>query len=128
MKTFTVKGLIGCRRKHPRHSIPEGIEASIRFGWPHARGYSCSMKVLDISSSGLSFELGRSLPGLEVGRSIQRATVRIGSRRVKSDLLLMHITPEPFPGATCGCLVFPLEDRDILGWQEIVREFDVRSS
>lgn len=127
MKTFTVKNLIQCRRRHPRHSIPGGVEASVRFGWPHARGYTCSMPVRDVSSSGLSFELGRSLPGFEVGRSIDEVTVAIGSRRVRADLLLMHISPEPVPGATCGCLVFPLEDADLLGWQAIVREYDVRT-
>jgi hypothetical protein len=40
----------------------------------------------------------------------------------------MHITPAPFAGAVCGCLIYPLDDPDILGWQAFVRAYDLQTT
>lgn len=117
-----------CRRRAPRHAIPPGVDAQVQFGWPTPAAHRCAMAVRDISASGLSFVLGKDLPGLELGRSINKVAIRIGGRRVFADLLVMHISPAPFPGAVCGCLIYPLDDPDIVGWQTIVRDFDVQTA
>lgn len=116
-----------CRRRTPRHSIPPGVDAQVQFGWPSPSAHRCAMAVRDISSGGLSFVLGQDLPGLELGRCVHKAAIRIGARRVLADLLVMHISPAPFPGAVCGCLIYPQDDSDIEGWQTIVREYDVQT-
>jgi len=116
-----------CRRRAPRHAIPAGVDAQVQFGWPTPAAHRCVMAVRDISASGLSLVLAHDLPGLELGRCIHKVAIRIGGRRVFADLLVMHITPAPFAGAVCGCLIYPLDDPDILGWQALVRSYDVQT-
>lgn len=116
-----------CRRRVPRHAIPPGVDAQVQFGWPNPASHRCAMAVRDISASGLSFVLAHDLPGLELGRSINKTAIRIAGRRVFGDLLVMHITPGPFAGAVCGCLIYPLDDSDVVGWQALVRSYDVQT-
>ncbi len=116
------------RRRHNRHPLPSCTEARAEFGYPGPEGHPCSMRVRDLSASGLSMVLAHELPGLEPGSRLDGATVRVGARSFRADLLVMHVTPAPQEGAICGVLLFPAEDDDLLVLREVVAELDGRPS
>ncbi|NJN64012.1 MAG: hypothetical protein HC882_03470 [Acidobacteria bacterium] len=108
------------RRVHPRYSMDAGTSASVEFVFPFPGGHHCSMKLRDISASGLSFMLDRPMPGLEAGDSIDRVTVRVGELHLHGDLLVMHLTPDASPGSACGALFYPRGDRNIIALQRLI--------
>ncbi len=116
------------RRRHNRHPLPPSAEARVEFGYPSPDGHPCTMRVRDLSASGLSMVLAHELPGLEPGSRLDGATVHIGARSFRADLLVMHVTPAPQEGAICGALLFPVEDDDLLVLREVVAELDERPS
>ncbi len=114
------------RRRHDRHRLPQSADARAEFGYPDPDGHPCTMPVRDVSASGLSIVLAHELPGLEPGSRLDGATVRVGMRSFRADLLVMHVTPGPERGAICGALVFPLEDADLLTLREVVADLERR--
>ena len=102
-----------CRRRHARHRFSENAEASVEFGYPNPQSRRCSMRIRDISPSGLSFVLSHELPGLEVGTCIRGASVRVEGHAFHGDLLVMHVTPSNDPGSICGVLFYPASDEDL---------------
>jgi len=111
---------VGCRRRHNRFPLRAEDRGAVEFRFPDARGQLCRMPLRDLSSAGLSMTLVHELPGLEAGSCLEGATVFVGDRRVRGDLLAMHVTPEARPGAICGALFYPLEDRDILELRSVL--------
>ncbi len=113
-----------CRRRHPRIQMTPGDEARVEFGWPGPTGHPCSMEMKDISSGGVSFRLAHDLPGLEVGDSIRRVTLKVRGREIRCDLLVMHLTPDHTKGSVCGAFIYPRDDEDILALQDLVAELE----
>lgn len=112
------------RRRHNRHVLPAVVEARAEFDYPGPGGHPCTMPIRDVSASGLSIVLAHDLPGLEPGSRLDGATLRIGDRTLKADLLVMHVTPEPSKGAICGALVYPVEDADLLAFRDVVADLE----
>lgn len=108
------------RRRQARLTFPHEAEARLVFGYPFPGAHRCVMPLRDISPGGLAFTLNLDLPGLDIGQSIERCELIVGERVVRGDLLVMHLTPGPFTGATCGSLFYPTEDEDIARYQELV--------
>jgi hypothetical protein len=77
-----------------------------------------------MSAAGLSIVLEHELPGLEPGSRLDGATVRVGQRVFRADLLVMHVTPGPTRGAICGVLVYPVEDGDLLTLRDVIADLD----
>ncbi len=112
------------RRNHHRHPLPSSADARVEFGYPGPDDFRCSMPVRDVSASGLSIVLAHELPGLEPGSRLDDATVRVGLRSFRADLLVMHVTPEAVQGAVCGALVYPVEDADLLTLREEIADLE----
>lgn len=110
---------VACRRRHNRHQFPVDAGARVEFGYPNPRGERVSMRLRDISASGLSFLVSRELPGLEEGRCIDTVTISWGTHEIHADLLVMHLTPDAGVGAVCGALIYPLDDKDIITLQSL---------
>lgn len=113
-----------CRRVHPRYRLDAEAVATVDFVYPFPGGHHCSMRLRDISSSGISFVLGQELPGLEAGDSIDRVTVRVGKTVLHGDLLIMHLTPDTGAGSACGALFYPRGDRTLLSLQKLIESFE----
>jgi hypothetical protein len=116
------------RRHHNRHVLPPDAAAWAEFGYPDPSGHPCTMRLRDVSASGLSIVLAHELPGLEPGSRLDGATVRIGARAFRADLLVMHVTPGPWEGAVCGALLYPAEDDDLLMLREVIDDLEVCSA
>lgn len=119
---------VACRRRHTRYTFPPNTEAWVRFGYPLPTGFPCQMEVKDLSASGLSFIIQHELPGLDVGRTIRKVEINIGTKRIFGDLLVMHLTKDVFPGSLCGCLIYPEDDDDIQTMQSLVTELEIESA
>lgn len=115
---------VACRRKHRRYSPPETATAEVRFGYPRSDGAPCVMRLRDLSASGLSFIINRDLPGFEIGRSINGASLAFGATLMHGDLLVMRLTPDAGPGSVCGALFFPRDDEDIIALQRLVADLE----
>jgi hypothetical protein len=113
-----------CRRSSRRFPIPAEATASVEFHFPFENGHHCSMRLRDISASGLSFVLSHELPGIEVGDSLDRVVVRIEDYELRGDLLIMHLTPAAEEGAVCGALFYPRGDRNLRSLQALVDELE----
>jgi hypothetical protein len=116
------------RRHHNRHVLAPDSAARAEFGYPDPGGHPCTMPLQDMSASGLSIVLEHELPGLEAGSRLDGATVRIGTRAFRADLLVMHVTPGPWEGAVCGALVYPAEDGDLLTLREVIADLEAGST
>ncbi len=114
------------RRGHNRHVLPPSAAGLAEFGYPGPGDHPCKMALRDVSASGLSIVLAHELPGLEPGSRLDGATLRIGARTFRADLLVMHVTPGPRAGAICGALVFPVEDADLLTLREVIADLEAR--
>ncbi len=112
-----------CRRKHPRFTMPPGT-AWLEFPYPAPGGYVCRMRLRDLSASGISFLLSNELPGLDIGRTLARATLVVPGHQLHGDVLVMHLTPDCGKGSVCGALFFPRDDDDILGLQALIQELE----
>jgi len=106
------------RRKRPRY----GIEGTLEFDWPRRGEHRVSFPLRDISHAGLSFLLAIELPGIEIGRNLDHGLVRVGHRKVRGDLVVIHLTPDDSPGSICGAAFYPTSDRDILELKELIAE------
>ncbi len=112
---------VACRRKQTRHEIPVEEGATVSFNYPNPAGEHVTMTLRDISASGISFMIGRELPGLDEGRSINDVAISWGKKTIHADLLVMHLTPDASPGSVCGALIYPTNDEDILALQALSR-------
>ncbi|MFN7966493.1 MAG: PilZ domain-containing protein [Acidobacteriota bacterium] len=116
------------RRRQPRSSFPPEVEARVVFGYPFPGAHRCVMPLRDLSPGGMAFTLNLDLPGLDVGQNIEQAELIVGEKRVRGEILVMHLTPGPFTGAICGALFFPVEDEDISTYQELVASVEPAST
>lgn len=107
------------RRSAPRF---DAFKGEIRFEYPKKGGQEFSMRVRDISASGISFVLDVDLPGLDIGRILERATVKIGKHEIRGDLVVMHMTDDGLPQPACGAMFYPRRDADILELRAVLDE------
>lgn len=112
------------RRHHHRHvfAAERGACAEVRF--PVASPETLSLRVRDVSLGGISLILEATLPGLEVGDTLKGIDCVLEGRRVRGDLLVMHLTPGNAAGSVCGGLFYPATDEDLLLMRAIVEELD----
>jgi hypothetical protein len=113
-----------CRRGHRRFALPEEAHATVEFDHPYPGGHHCSMRMRDLSASGISFHLAHDLPGIEVGDGIDRVVLRIEGYEIRGDLLVMHLTPDATRGSVCGALFYPRGDRNLRALQALVVELE----
>ena len=103
-----------CRRRQPRYRLGPQSRATLEFRFPEGdAGRDQRLVVADLGASGLGFILEDSLPGLELGTPIKRATLCLGEHRIAMDLLVLHVTEDFAAYAICGCLVYPTSDGDL---------------
>lgn len=117
-----------CRRRYRRHPVRGGADAAVSFDFPGPGGTPCSMRLRDISGSGVSFLLEHDLPGLDEGAMISQAVVRVEGHSVRTDLLVMHLTPDATAGSVCGALLFPHGDGDVRALQRLVEALAMPST
>lgn len=110
------------RRRTDRFELPKDGGARVEFGFPWPGAFRCSMRLRDVSASGLSFVLGRELPGLEVGQAIESATLRWEAHAVAGDLVVMHLTPDNGAGSVCGALFLASGDENVVGLRALLQE------
>ncbi len=123
---MTVK--TSCRRRTDRYTLPVQSGAQISFGYPWPGGYRCSMRLRDVSSSGVSFVLGLEFPGLEVGQPIEQAAITVGDFTVIGDLVVMHLTPDAGAGSVCGALFLPDGDENVLALRDLLQTLALQAS
>ena len=123
-KEGVVTTTVACRRRHTRYEVPPGTEAAVEFPYPGPHSDRFEMPLRDISASGLSFELTLELPGLEAGKCLGPSVISFGQHRIRADLLVMHMTPDAGIGSTCGVLVYPARDSDLLTLQSLILSLD----
>lgn len=114
------------RRRAERLQLNGDLEGRIEFGFANSAGPGCEMKIRDISASGIGFLVDREFPGMEVGRILERVTVRIGRKSVRGDLVVMHLTEDARDDAFCGAMFCPTSDEDILRLREILHDLKAR--
>jgi len=69
----------------------------------------------DLSHSGLSFHGEEAeMPPLESGATIPAVSLRIRDCIIQGDLVVMHITQRSDDRITCGALLYPATDHDLL--------------
>ena len=113
------------RRKSDRFKMKCDLEGRVEFGYPSPSEHACTLRVRDVSASGISFVLEEELPGLEIGRVLEKVTVRIGARSVRGDLVVMHLMEDYPVDAICGAMFCPTSDEDILRLREIIHDLKV---
>jgi hypothetical protein len=110
-----------CRRRQPRYSL-QGTPAFVEFSYPEEGGRAFRLAVADVGASGLGFLTDEDLPGLELGTTLRHAVFCYGDRRVAMDLLVLHVTQHFAGDVTCGCLIYPASDEDLIRFKEILGE------
>ena len=115
------------RRKSDRFKMKCDLEGRVEFGYPTPAEHACTLRVRDVSASGISFVLDEELPGLEIGRVLEKVTVRIGGRSVRGDLVVMHLMEDYPVDAICGAMFCPTSDEDILRLREIIHDLKLRA-
>ena len=80
------------------------------------------MKLRDVSQAGVSFELDRDLPGIEVGYQISDVAVFLGRKKLRGDLVVVHVSADGSRGALCGALFYPMTDKDLVKLKNTVRD------
>jgi hypothetical protein len=113
-----------CRRRARRYALPPELEATVDFGYPTPQAHRCSLPAKDVSPSGVSFVLTHELPGLEVGTEIARATLRAGKHAIHGDMVVIHLTPDESLGSTCGTILYPRTDADIVKLKSLIAELE----
>ena len=111
-----------CRRRHHRLSVNEDDRFRVEFNHPGPRGVEYCLKLRDVSQAGVSFELDRDLPGIEVGYQISDVAVFLGARKLKGDLVVVHVSANGNAGAICGALFYPMTDDDLVKLKNTVKE------
>ena len=112
------------RRRNHRHPLAPERTACAELRFPQPNGEVLSLRLRDVSLGGISVVLAETLPGLEVGDTIKGIDCVLEGRRVRGDLLVMHLTPGNDPGAVCGGLFYPASDDDLLLLRGIVEELE----
>ncbi|HEX6852129.1 MAG TPA: hypothetical protein VF139_12080 [Candidatus Polarisedimenticolaceae bacterium] len=110
------------RRRNDRFRFDAEEAARFRFRFPDEDGALFESKVRDISGSGLSFLVVPGLPTLEAGDLLREVEVQIGGSPIRGEMVILHITPEFEPGATCGGLFYPRSDDDLLAVRHLLAE------
>ncbi len=112
--------LTRCRRLVRRHPIPEGAAAAVEFAHPGPNGPRYGLQLVDVSVSGLSFDVGQEFPGIGSGTTIPGAVVRFGGCEMRGELLVMHVTSRTPERRTIGALFYPAQDVDLVKWKSVV--------
>lgn len=111
-----------CRRRHHRLSVNGDESFRVEFQHPGPHGAEYSLKLRDVSQAGVSFELDRELPGIEIGYQISNVTVFLGTRKLKGDLVIVHVSSNGNSAAICGALFYPMTDDDLVKLKSTVKE------
>ena len=108
------------RRRTQRIPISETTRARVEFNWPHPNGESLSLSLIDISSSGFSFALGESLPGLSIGTEVEGVTLRFEDSDVRGEMVVLHLGAELATGTNCGVLFYPESDQELVKLKKVI--------
>jgi len=108
------------RRRIRRHSVSNATGAFVDLEYASAKGLSCSLPLIDISMSGISFTFEDELPGIEDGVTLSGAVIRLGDCEIRGDLTVMHLTPHTGTTTLCGALFYPASDTDLVKVKSII--------
>lgn len=112
-----MRSKVDCRRSQRRHSVAPGADASIQL--QHPPGCPWTLRVIDISVSGISFAFEEDAPRIDSGENLSNVVIKIGSCTMEGDLLIMHVTPVP-PRTVCGALFYPATDDDLIKLKSMI--------
>ena len=116
-----------CRRRNRRFTFPAATAPFVEFGWPERGSPVVRARVTDVSASGLAFAVPELIPGLDFARQIRGATVHLGQRSIRADLLAVHVT-RAGRGAVCGCLFYPATDADLTRWRRLLTALEAQAA
>ncbi len=104
--TTTAKNRRGIRR----HPVSATSGARVEFSWAPCDNQSLAL--FDITSSGFSFALGESLPGLTNGVEVAGVTLRFVDCDVRGGMVVLHVPAEPTKGMSCGVRFYPASEEE----------------
>lgn len=115
------------RRRQARYSIADDPEAFVEFPVPRAGGRTVRLPMVNLSAAGISFavESDPDLVTLEVGTTIPRAVARVGTHRVRGELVVMHVTGGRDSRYVCGALLYPATNADLVELRGLIAELEV---
>lgn len=116
------------RRLQKRYPVEADPDARLDFHHPAPHGPGYSVRVRDVSLSGLSFQLHAEIPSLHVGGIVGGVDAQIAGKTFRGDLLVMHLTPGNSSGAACGGLFYPESDEDLITIRLVVRDLESREA
>jgi len=115
------------RRKQARYTMTQDPEAFVEFPVPRAGGRTVRLPLVNLSASGVSFavENDSELVQLEAGTTIPRAVARVGTHRVRGELVVMHVTGGRDSRYVCGALLYPATNADLVELRGLIAELEV---
>jgi hypothetical protein len=111
---------IATRRHQLRYRFAEGTPACVEFD--DAAGRRRSFTLTDISVAGISFTIapGDGAAALEAGSTLEGVRVRVRDCVVEGELVTMHMTAREDGGHTCGALLYPSTDADLIKLKSLI--------
>ena len=115
------------RRKQARYSLSHDSQAFVEFDLPRAGGRTVRLPMVNLSAAGISFavENDPELVQLEAGTTIPRAVARVGTHRVRGELVVMHVTGGSDSRYVCGALLYPATNADLVELRGLIAELEV---
>ena len=114
------------RRRQLRHAFDDPWVACVEFEHPSPNGRHFRLAVSDLSASGLSFDVSADDDlDLEIGSTLPGVQLRVSDCVVRGELVTMHMTTRPGGGRTCGALLYPESDDDLMKLKSLIAGMSV---
>jgi hypothetical protein len=115
------------RRIQTRFAVKATTQATVRFTHPGTKGDDQLLSVVNVSASGISFqvEADQGMHELEEGTTLEEVQLQIGGCMMSGDLLVMYVTRAADSGYVCGALFYPASDTDLVKLKSVVAGMEV---
>ncbi len=98
------------RREERRSLIPDFPSAEIEFTGPD--GTAHKRPLIELSTSGSSFQLPERIPGLEVGTPVEGSVIRFGEFEIRVNFVIRRVTRDDVTGYEYGVQLYTMSDQD----------------
>jgi len=115
------------RRRQTRFAVKATTQATVRFTHPGTKGDDQQLSVVNVSASGISFQVDadQGMQELGEGTTLEEVQLQIGGCAMSGDLLIMHVTTAADSGYVCGALFYPASDTDLVKLKSVVAGMEV---
>jgi len=115
------------RRIQTRFAVKATTQATVRFTHPGTKGDDQLLSVVNVSASGISFEVeaDQGMQQLGEGTTLEEVQLQIGGCTMSGELLVMHVTTAADSGYVCGALFYPASDTDLIKLKSVVAGMEV---